>query len=136
MKASTGVLWAAFALFVAAALYFDGHDRLFSAAGPLPAGKYAIWTAFGAFLAYSVYCSTRENLFRTISTMASLHWGRQIGIDLYLGLVLSLLVIYLHEGSALIALLWLLPVFAFANLATLLYFAIHYDAIVARFLIP
>jgi hypothetical protein len=31
-------------------------------------------------------------------------------------------------------LLWLVPILAFANLATLLYFAIHYDSLVARFL--
>jgi len=29
--------------------------------------------------------------------------------------------------------LWLLPSLAFVNLATLLYFAIHFDSIVARF---
>lgn len=49
---------------------------------------------------------------------------------LYLGLMLF--VIYLHEGSVLVTCLWLLPILAFANLATLLYVGIHFDAIVAR----
>lgn len=66
--------------------------------------------------------------------IAELHWGRQIGIDLYLGLSLTLFIVYLNEGSVLVMLLWLIPTFAFGNLATLLYFAIHYDAIVARFI--
>lgn len=61
-----------------------------------------------------------------------MHWGRQIGADLYLGLFLALLIIYLHEG-ALAAFLWTVPTLAFANLSILLYFAIHFDAIVGRF---
>jgi len=35
---------------------------------------------------------------------------------------------------ALAALLWAVPTLAFANLSILLYFAIHFDEIVARFL--
>jgi len=57
-----------------------------------------------------------------------------VSADLYLGLCLTLFVAYLNEGSVLVVLLWLLPTLFFANLATLLYFAVHYDAIVARFL--
>jgi len=85
------------------------------------------------FTAYSIYCSGRENIFKTIRTMAWLHWGRQIGTDLYLGLLLFLAVIYLHQGSVLVLAAWLIPVLLFANLATLLYVAIHFEALVARF---
>jgi hypothetical protein len=46
--------------------------------------------------------------------------------------LLSLSVVYLHEGP-LAALAWLVPVLLFANLATLLYVAIHFEALVARF---
>lgn len=67
--------------------------------------------------------------------MSGLHWGRQIGIDLYIGITIMAFFIYLHSGSVFVLLLWLLPLFAFANLATLLYIAIHYDSIVEKFLV-
>ncbi len=132
--ATKNLFWVAFAVFVALALALNRHDGLFSLGGPLAAGKVVLWCAFIGFTGYSAYCSTRENLFRTIAKIAELHWGRQIGIDLYLGLSLTLFIVYLNEGSVLVTLLWLAPTLAFANLATLLYFAIHYDSIVARFL--
>jgi len=132
--ASRNLFWVAFAVFVSLALYLNWHDGMFSLGGPLATGKYVIWCAFLGFTGYSAYCSVRENLFRSITKMAELHWGRQIGIDLYLGLSLTLFIVYLNEGSVLTTLLWLLPTLAFANLATLLYFAIHYDSIVAKFL--
>ena len=84
------------------------------------------------FLVYSLYCTSRENLFRTVAKMAEFHWGRQIGIDLYLGLLVGLFIIYLNEG-AITALLWLLPVLAYANLAILLYVALHFDSLVTKF---
>lgn len=126
--------WIAFALFVATALYFGRSPTLLSLSVPLAAGKVVVWSVFLGFLAYSLYCSTRENLFTTIRKMASLYWGRQIGIDLYIGLGLSLGVIYLNEGSVLCLLLWTVPVLIYANLATLLYVAVHYDALIARLL--
>lgn len=135
MRWIQGLMWGAFAAFVAIALAVDGHPDLFTPKR-LPGGKHALWGVWVLFLAYSFYSSTRENLFRTIGVLSRLWWGRQIGLDLYIGASLSLGLIYLHEGSALVMLAWLLPVLAFVNLATLLYFAIHYDSIVARFLGP
>jgi hypothetical protein len=134
MTSSKNLFWAAFVLFVACALYFDRHENLFTHHGPLAPVKLLVWAAFLGFLAYTAYCSSRENLFRSIGKMAEVHWGRQVGADLYLGLLLMIFVVYLNEGSALVVLLWLVPVLAFANLATLLYFALHFDQIVARFL--
>jgi hypothetical protein len=83
------------------------------------------WGAYVTFVACALYVS--------IGKIAELHWGRQIGADLYLGLCLALFIVYLHEG-AVAALLWALPTLAFANLSILLYVAIHFDALVARFL--
>jgi hypothetical protein len=134
MLSSKNLLWLAFVAFVALALSYDGHARLFTFGGPLAPIKLAIWVAFAGFLAYSVYCSARENLFRSVAKIGELHWGRQIGTDLYLGLLLALFVVYLNEGSALVALLWLVPALVFANLVTLLYFALHFEEIVGRFL--
>ena len=67
----------------------------------------------------------------TIGVMSRLYWGRQIGIDLYLGLLIFMSFIFYYQESDLIALLWLMPVLAFANLATLLYLALQYDSIIA-----
>ncbi|MBX7220568.1 MAG: hypothetical protein K1Y36_11525 [Blastocatellia bacterium] len=128
------LLWGSFILCAGCALYFSGGDHPFISQGPLPAGKYLLWAVFTGFTAYTVYCSQRENLLKTLQHMATLHWGRQVGLDLYLGLTLSLFMIALNEKSVWVALLWLPPVYAFGNLATLLYFAIHYDSVVAKFL--
>jgi len=62
-----------------------------------------------------------------------MYWGWQIIIDLYIGLLLPLFIIYSH-GGAVILLLWIVPVFINANLFTLLYFALNYDSLVAHFL--
>lgn len=136
MKHMNLIGWALYGLFAAAVLATGWHTHLFFGGdGPLPWGKPLLWATLLAFLAYSLHASRHENLFATIRVMNGLYWGRQIGTDLYLGLALSLGLIYLHEGSLLVLALYLLPVLAFANLATLLYAAVHYDAIVARFVV-
>jgi hypothetical protein len=128
------LLWAAFAIFVCCALYFGWHADIFNVSKPSDAGKVVIWAAFVIFTVYSIYCSTKENLFKTIGVMSRLHWGRQIGLDLYIGLTITACVIYLHTGSAMVALIWLVPLYMFGNLATLLYFAINYDSLMTKFL--
>jgi len=126
-------MWGVFWTFVLAALYFNWHNDMFSTATPFAGGKFILWLTFLGFTGYSYYCSLRENLFKTMGIMAGLHWGRQIGIDLYIGLGLSVFIICLHQGGWLVASLWLLPILAFGNMATLLYFAIHFDSILTYF---
>ena len=128
------LLWGAYAVFVGLAFYLNWHERMFQFSGSLAMLKLSVWAVFLCFLAYSVYCSTREDLFRTIGQMSKLYWGRQIGADLYLGLFLGLIIVYLHGGIVAV-LLWIIPTLAFANLAILLYFAIHFDAIADKLLI-
>ncbi|NNF00017.1 MAG: hypothetical protein HKN25_13430 [Pyrinomonadaceae bacterium] len=130
----TFLLWGLFFVFVFCAIYFNWHENIFRVEKPRDAGKILFWAAFIGFTAYSIYCSRREDLFKTIKIMSGLHWGRQIGIDLYIGASIFAFFIYLHSGSILVLLLWLLPLIAFVNLATLLYLAIHYDSIVEKFL--
>ena len=125
--------WGAYAAFAAAALYLNWHPEVFSFDGSLGAVKLLVWGTLAGFLGYSIYCSSRESLFRTVSRIGELHWGRQIGADLYIGLLLALLIVYLNEG-ALAAALWALPTLAFANLSILLYFGLHFDSIVAKLL--
>lgn len=127
----TLISWGIFATFFICAVTFNWHPDLFRFSMPAAPFKALIWVAFLSFLAYSVYCSRRENIFRSIASIGELHWGRQIGIDLYIGLSIFLSFVYVHEGSLLAVALWLVPVVLFANLAVLLYLAIHFESILA-----
>lgn len=133
MHPRTRLLWLAYAVFVGCALTFNWHDSMLSFAGSYGLLKLGVWVIWLAFLVYSIHCSRHENLMRTIRTMKGLYWGRQIGIDLYLGILIALIIIFLNEGLLVMA-LWLVPLLIFANLATLLYIAIHFEAIAAKLL--
>ena len=125
--------WALFSSFVLVAILSHDSEPLFFAEGPLAVGKPVFWLLFIGFLAYSIYCSQKENIFRTLNSIWPFHWARQIGLDLYLGVVIFCFFIYLVEGSLLIVVFWLLPILLFANLATLLYVALNYQTIVTFF---
>ena len=127
-------LWGIYGAFAGYAIYANWHSAMFQFGGPLWIWKAILWATLAGFLAYSVYCSSREDLFRSIGVILTMHWGRQISADLYLGLLVGMFFIYLHDG-AVIALIWLLPTLAFANLSILLYMAINFESIVTRFLI-
>ena len=128
---TNGILWLIYALLVVVAIIFNGDEHPFISSGPSPAGKYIAWIAFAGFTAYSYYCSQRENLFKTINSMKGLHWGRQIGLDLYIGITLFMIFVFFHQDSILVPLLWLLPALAFVNLSSLLYVALHYDSLIS-----
>lgn len=127
------VLWALYGAFATVALSTNLQETTFQFIGLLGAVKALVWLALLVFLGYSVYCSLQENFFRSMQSIATMHWGRQIGADLYLGLFVSLLIIFLNEG-ALIVLLWLVPTLIYANLAILLYVAINFDSIAMKLL--
>ncbi|WP_420579931.1 hypothetical protein [Reichenbachiella sp.] len=127
-------LWIIYFVFVLLVILNHEGEPVFMSEGPYPLGKYLIWAIYLSFLSYSLYCSSQENFFSTLRKLYPLHWARQIGLDLYLGLMLSLGVIYLNEGSVLVVLIWLIPVLIYANLAILLYVALNYDSIIAHFL--
>lgn len=129
------VLWGLYGAFTLFALFSNVKETTFQFSGPLGGVKAIVWLALFAFLGYSVYCSFQENFFRSVRSIATLHWGRQIGADLYLGLSVALLIIFLNEG-AFVALLWLVPILIYANLVVLLYFAINFESIVTKLLGP
>ena len=128
------MMWIVYAVFVAGALYLNWHDRMLEFGGTRGVLKLAVWAALLAFLAYSFECSRHENLVKTVRTMGQYYWGRQIMTDLYLGLFLGFIVIYLNEGW-LVLLIWLIPMLIYANLVFLLYFAIHFDSIADKLLL-
>ena len=123
-------LYGAFALFV---LFTQTNESTFQFGGPLGGVKAIVWLVLLAFLAYSIYCSFQENFFRSVRSIAMLHWGRQIGTDLYVGLFIALFIIFLNDG-ALVTLLWLVPILIYANLVVLLYMAINFESIVTKLL--
>jgi hypothetical protein len=127
-------LWLVFAAFVAAAIALEWRADMFALQGSLGAGKYMFWLAFVAFTLYSLYCTTQENLFATIGKIGQWHWGRQVGIDLYIGLLISIFIVGLNEGSLLIFVFWLVPTLIYGNQTTLLYFALNYEQIVGKLL--
>ncbi|WP_456457922.1 hypothetical protein [Reichenbachiella sp.] len=127
-------LWLLYFVFVLIVVVSHNGEHPIISEGPYPLGKYIIWGVYLSFLSYSLYCSTQENFFSTLKKLYPLHWARQIGLDLYLGLTLSMGVIFLNEGSILLVLLWLIPVLIYANLAILLYVALNYDSILSHFL--
>ena len=126
-------LWSLYLVFLLVAMSsYRGHISVVGE-GAYPYGKAILWCVWLAFLGYSLSISWRENFFKSLSRMQPILWSRQIGLDLYIGLLLPLFLIYLNEGSWLITLLWLLPILVFANLATLVYLALNYDALIAHF---
>ena len=126
-------LWSLYLVFLVVAL--STHDGQITLLGEsaYPYGKTILWLIWLAFLAYSLSISWRENFFKSLARMHPILWSRQIGLDLYVGLLLPLFLIFLHEGSLLVTLIWLLPLFIFVNLATLIYLALNYDSLIAYF---
>ena len=127
-------LWGLYAAFAVFALYSNWHATTLDFSGDLGVYKLAIWLALAGFLAYSFWCTTVENFFKSSKTFLSLYWGRQVVADLYLGLLISMLIIVVNDGVV-TALIWLVPVLIYANLTMLLYFALHFDEIVAKLML-
>ena len=86
--------------------------------------------AWLAFLIYSVRCSMKESLVKTMKRMAGTYWGRQIGLDLYIGLIMFSAMVFAVEGSLWIGLLWLIPTLIYGNLVPLFYLATRLPQIV------
>ena len=126
-------LWVLYAIFVVIAVTAHSGEPVFKSSGPYAAGKYVVWLIFFLFLGYSIYCSTKASFIKSLPKINQYIWARQIGLDLYISVFLSLALIYFVEGSILIVLLWFAPIFVFANLAILLYIALNYGEIVSHF---
>ena len=127
------LLWIIFVVFGIMAIATKKDVSIFISQGSYGFGKYTIWLLFFGFLGYTIHCSRKENFFKSIKQMSQMYWGWQVGIDLYIGLLLPLLIIYLH-GGGIVLLLWIVPVLINANLFTLLFFALNYDSLVAQFI--
>ncbi len=127
------LLWWFYLVFFIVAVLFGGREGLITTAGPYAGAKAILFGVFVLFLAFSLYATHCENFFRSIGAMNRLIWGRQVGLDLYISVFLSLALIYLVEGSVWVLLLWLIPVLIFANLAILPYILLNFGEIVGLF---
>lgn len=85
------------------------------------------------FSAYTIYASRTESFWRSLKTVMALKWGRQVVIDLYLGLLLFNFFVYLNEGSALAMLAWLLPTLILGNIVPLIYFVVSFQSLISHF---
>ncbi len=128
------VLWILFFGFAFFAICSREDTFIFASQSPFAIGKYMSWVIFFCFLTYSIYASSKENFFKTLIGVHKMLWGRQIVIDLYIGLLLPLLIVFLHGGTF-VFLVWLIPILIYANMATLLYLALNYDSLVSYFMV-
>ncbi len=122
-------------VFIGLAIYLNLDQRPFDFDGPFPAVKAMLWVVCAVFTGYSGYCIQREDIFATIREITRLHFGRQICLDLYLGVGAFLLLVYADQPSIGGFLFWMVPALFYLNIVTLLYLAIHFDGLVAR-LVP
>ena len=125
------ILWSVFFAFCAIAIALFGDSGSFRFEGPVGIIRAGLVVAWLAFTGYSLICSRHENLFRTVSKMSELYWGRQIGIDLYISVFLSIGLVYLVTGSIAQTVFWGLAFIPFANQAILLFVILYLDRIVA-----
>jgi hypothetical protein len=128
------LFWIIYTAWVAAVLFTHTQNHFWAFDTPLLGGKGLIWLVFLSFSAYTIYCSMTEDFFKSLRKILVFKWGRQIGTDLTIGLLLFAFIVFLHSGSALTTCLWLIPFICFGNLASLLYFAVHFESLTTLFL--
>ena len=127
------VFWGGFALFVCIALVTQWSDTLLKfddSKGLVRAGLIVIWLSFTA---YSLYCIARESLLQTATDILRLYWGRQVGADLYISVLMSIGLVYLVTSSVTETLLWSIAFIPFANLAILLFIILRLEDILSAF---
>ena len=95
--------------------------------------KYIAILILALFTIYTVFCSRKESIVKSAKQVLSLHWGRQVTVDLYIGLFIFSFFIYLVEGDVLITLFWLLPTLILGNIVPLIYIILNFNTIVAHF---
>lgn len=126
------LMWITFFAISATAVAANWSPQLWEIRNSYSYGKYALWLAYFAFVAYGLYATRREDFFKAVRKVGSLYWGRQIGIDLYIGFVFFLFFIGFHQHSVAAAALWAIPVLIYGNQLSLLYLAIHYESILPK----
>lgn len=86
------------------------------------------------FSGYTVHASRTESFWKSLKSVLALKWGRQVTMDLYLGLLLFHFFVYLNEGSIALALVWLVPTLVLGNIVPLIYFVVNFNSLVGHFM--
>lgn len=95
------------------------------------------WIALGGlilFSLYTIYAGRTESFWRSFRSVMALRWGRQVVMDLYIGLLLFNFFIYLNEGSLLVMLAWLVPTLILGNIVPLIYLVMSFHSLLAHFI--
>ena len=127
------ILWIIYFSFSSVILSTHNREPIFVSTGPYSEGKLVVWAILIIFLAYSLYCHKKQNFFMTMSKLAPYFWFRQISLDLYLGLLIPLTMIFFDQGI-IVMLIWLVPILLMLNLVVLLYLALNYQTLVSNFI--
>lgn len=85
-----------------------------------------------AFVGYTIYVSMKEKFFKSLKKALAMQWGRQVVIDLYIGLLLFHFFVYFIEKSLLKTIAWLIPTLIFGNIVPLIYVVTRFDVIMTR----
>ena len=73
------------------------------------------------FTGFTVYASLKEDFLKSHGAILKRLWGRQLVLDIYIGLLLFHLFVYAREESMLITLCWLVPSLVLGNIVPLIY---------------
>ncbi len=95
--------------------------------------KYILIGTLVSFVVYTIYCSFKENFVKSFRKIFQLLWGRQVGIDLYIGIFLFSFFVFMMEKSFSILFFWLLPSIIFGNIIPLVYLITHFEFICGLF---
>lgn len=95
--------------------------------------KYILIGTLVSFVVYTIYCSFKENFVKSFRKIFQLLWGRQVGVDLYIGIFLFSFFMFMIEKSVSILFLWLLPSIIFGNIIPLVYLITHFEVICGLF---
>lgn len=133
LSARRVVFWGAFFIFVCVAFATHLTDEFWQFQGPVGFTRAMILAVWIGFTSYSIYCIPHESLWRSAQEILRLFWGRQVTADLYISVGLSIGLVWLVTGSILETLLWSLAFLPFANLAILLFIALHVPEILGGF---
>jgi len=125
-------LWIIYFGFAAFAMATHTREPLFMSEEPYSTGKLVTWVILICFLVYSLYCTKQEDIFQTFKKLKPYHWFRQITLDLYIGLLIPLTIIYLDQGLS-VMMMWVIPMLLLVNLASLLYLAINFQSLLSYF---
>lgn len=96
--------------------------------------RYGALVLLVVFSVFTIYVSRAESFWKSLRIMWALKWGRQVTMDLYVGLFLFSFFIYMNENSLWVFIAWLLPMLIIGNPVTLLYFILNFESLAAHFI--